>query len=165
MVPRRREEGIALMLAMLLLFVLATLALSSMDMAMQDSQMVGSKKSSEASLQMAEAGVADALDFLYNRYDPIDVPEVGTEIIVSQHGGFGGTFAKQGSFEQADGEYGLVGNIKMVGLGEPCMTADPAHHYGVWDIEVEGISGGGRSESAVHFAALMCQCTDIRGCY
>jgi hypothetical protein len=161
-----RESGVALILTILMLFLLATLAVSALDTTMKDAQIVGAKKSSEASLQMAEAGVADALDFLYNSYNPVNLPEVGETIDVSLYGGFGGSFAALGSHSTDVGTFGLASgtNISMIGLGEGCMTADPSHHYGVWDIEIEGGVGGGRSQSTIHIGALMCQCTDILGC-
>jgi hypothetical protein len=161
-----REGGVAMILTILMLFLLATLATSAIDTTMKDAQIVGAKKSSEASLQMAEAGVADALDFLYNTYNPVNVPEIGDNIDMTSYGGFGGTFASQGSYSSDTGAYGLESgsDISMVGLGEGCMTADPSHHYGVWNIQVQGSIGGGRSQSTIHVGALVCQCTDIRGC-
>jgi hypothetical protein len=165
-ISARREGGVALILTILMLFLLATLATSAIETTMRDAQIVGAKKSSEASLQMAEAGVADALDFLYNTYNPVNVPEIGDDIDMSTYGGFGGSFAALGSYSTDTGAYGLEtgSNITMVGLGESCMTADPAHHYGVWNIQIQGSVGGGRSRSTIHVGALVCQCTDILGC-
>jgi len=164
-VMAKRQAGIALMLSVLLLFILATIALSSIETTMKDAEVVGAKKTSEASLQMAEAGVADALDFLYNSYDPINTPEIGETIDMVSYGGFGGSFDPQGSYEVEGGSYGLAGgtDMTMASLGEPCLTADPAHHYGVWDIQVQGVSAGNRSVSTIHFSALICQCTDATG--
>ncbi len=164
---RKRESGVALLFSMLLLFLLATLAFSSMDTVMRDAQIVGAKKSSERALQMAEAGVADALDFLYNTYDThTNPPEVGQTVNMANYGGFGGSFDKQGH-EVVEADYALVPGtaITMRGLGEPCMvSSDFKFSYGIWDIEVQGTSGDGLSTSAIHISVLKCQCVDINGC-
>ena len=168
----KRQSGVALMLAMVLLFVLALLALSSMETMMRNAQVIGAKKSSEMSLQMADAAVAQALDFLFNAYDPIDTPEIGDTIVLAPYasteyvsdGEFKGGFDPQGSYETAGGTYRLATSISLVAMAEPCLTLVPSHHYGVWDIQVEGVSPSGKSVSSVHVSALVCQCTDPLGC-
>ncbi len=168
----KRQSGVALMLSVFLLLVLAMLALSSLETMMRNAQVIGGKTSSEVSLQMADAAVAQALDFLFNAYDPVDTPEIGDKITLAAYstteyvsdGEFKGGFDPQGSYESEGGTYRLATSIELVAMGEPCLTLIPAHHYGVWDIHVEGISPGGMSISTVHASALVCQCTDPGGC-
>jgi hypothetical protein len=164
---KRRESGVALLLAMVLLFVLAMLGLSSLESAMTDGRIVGAMKSSQASLYMADAAVADLLDFMYNTYRYVSTPEIGDEIDVSRYGGFSGSVGPQGAYEKASGTYGLAPDtkIKLVAIGEECMQGNARlFNYGVWDVNVEGYSGGGKSTSRIHFSVLVCQCTDPLGC-
>jgi len=164
---KRRESGVALLLAMVLLFLLAMLGLSSLESAMTDGKVVGAMKSSEASLYMADAAVADLLDFMYNTYKPVSTPEIGDEIDVSKYGGFAGSIGPQGAYETKSGTYRLEPGtkIKLVAIGEDCMQGSTRlFNYGVWDVNVEGYSGGGKSTSRIHFSALVCQCTDPLGC-
>ncbi len=160
---RRAERGIALLISMIMLFILATLALASMDMAMRDAQVVGAKKSSEAALQMAEAGVSEVLDYFYNTYDPVDYPGPGTTVDIAE-ANIAGTFAQQGAYESGTGSFDLTGEMSWVGLGEGCMMTDPPHHYGVWDVTVQGVAPGGQTSSIIHFSLLKCQCTSPTGC-
>jgi len=152
---------------MVLLFLLAMLGLSSLESAMTDGRVVGAMKSSEASLYMADAAVADLLDFMYNTYRPVSTPEIGDKIDVSKYGGFTGSFGPQGAYETKSGTYRLEPGteIKLVAIGEDCMQGSARlFNYGVWDVNVEGSSGGGKSTSRIHFSALVCQCTDPLGC-
>lgn len=164
---RKRESGVALLFSMLLLFLLVTLAFSSMDTVMADAKIVGAKKSSERSLQMAEAGVADAMDFLYSTLNTTATPpEVGDEIDMVRYGGFGGSFAMQGH-EATDSNYALAPGsvIAMKGIGERCdVSSDYKFAYGIWDIQVQGSSGDGLSTSGIHISLLKCQCISIQGC-
>lgn len=160
---RKGERGVALLVSMLMLFILVTLAMASMDLARRDAQMVGAKKSSEAALQMAEAGVSEVLNYFYNTYDPVDYPGPGTTIDIAT-ANIAGTFVNQGMYEISSGSYDLRGQMSWVGKGENCMTTEPSHHYGVWDVTVQGVAPNGQTTSTIHFSLLKCQCTSPTGC-
>jgi len=164
---RKRESGVALLFSMLLLFLLATLAFSSMDSVKRDAQIVGAKKSSDRALQMADAGVADAMDLLYNRYAPVSSPEIGDTIDPAIWGDIDGSFVRQGN-ESRDHLYALAANtiMTMRGLGEPCnVSSDFDFNYGIWDVQVQGFSTtDALSRSTIHISVLKCQCISINNC-
>ncbi len=58
---RRREEGVALIVVMLILALVSVLAVSSMETTMRDQQVAGVQMRDRVAFQAAEAGLATAL--------------------------------------------------------------------------------------------------------
>ncbi len=67
---RNRETGIALIAVMMILALVATLAISSMETTMRDQQVAGVQMRSRVALQAAEAGLAVALASMTNNAVP-----------------------------------------------------------------------------------------------
>ena len=71
----RREEGIALMLAVLLLVAVSALALSTMQTAASDGTVAGFQNQEQIAFYAAEAGIADARAVIRNMGERSEVPD------------------------------------------------------------------------------------------
>jgi hypothetical protein len=65
-----RDQGIALIAVMMILALVATLALSSMETTMRDNQIAGVQRRNRVAFQAAEAGLAVALASMANNAAP-----------------------------------------------------------------------------------------------
>ena len=71
----RREEGIALMLSVLLLVAVSALALSTMQTAASDGTVAGFQNQEQIAFYAAEAGIADARAVIRNMGERSEVPD------------------------------------------------------------------------------------------
>jgi Tfp pilus assembly protein PilX len=62
----KREGGAALLVTVLLLALMDVIGLASLDTVMRDRQMTGFQNQAQTALYAADAGVADALDTVWN---------------------------------------------------------------------------------------------------
>ena len=74
MITRKREQGVALMLSILLLLAVSGLALSTMQTVSSDGTVAGFQNQETIAFYAAEAGVADARAVVRNMGDRTEVP-------------------------------------------------------------------------------------------
>jgi len=170
----RRQEGAALLVAVLLLALMGVIGLSSMETVMRDRQISGFQKRSETALYAADAGVSKALalirqdapglaeggeaalyDYNPNAPDPPLFPEENAPASLG-----GSDFPAPGSpTYYMDPDAGDPNDasaapqaIRYIGKGDVCpgwvMSSDEASvewSEAMWDIRVEGSNPGGTS--------------------
>ena len=61
---RKREGGVALLVAMMMLVLMGMIGLASLETVMRDRQVTGFQTMAQSALYAADAGVADSLDIL-----------------------------------------------------------------------------------------------------
>lgn len=91
----KREEGVALMLSVLLLIAVSGLALSTMQTVASDGMVAGFQNQEQMAFYAAEAGIADARDIVRNIGDrdelpayPADFPDSGTPTMLATAGDY-----------------------------------------------------------------------------
>ena len=124
---RRREQGIILFVAVLLLAIMGALAIASLDTASRDRQAAGYYNRSNAALFAADAGVAEAISLI--KADPYNCPSVIP-------------FATQGAPV-------LLGDTTAYAeyTGQPAYYGDPAAVNAVECIRIRAKAGSGMSRA------------------
>ena len=156
--PRRskHEEGIALLVAMLMLVLMGMIGLASLDTVMRDRQVAGFQNLAQSALYAADAGVADSLDILRTEIvgaalSPGDC--LDSVLPVTNLGG--------GASYRPDPD-AASNQICMLASAEPCAEIDasiemgqPIYLYTIWNVRVQGQAPAGAT-SRIHATAERC---------
>lgn len=150
---RKREQGVALMLAILLLIAVSALALSTMQTAASDGVVAGYQNQESIAFYAAEAGVAEARSVIRNMGArsqvpdyPADFPNAGAPTSLSQSTYFNG--AGQPVY-YADPNPPAAAPIVYIGEGEPCTEGcniaigGQQYNHTKWQVNVVGESPSG----------------------
>jgi len=161
----KRREGVALMLAVIVLALLGMVGLASLDTVMRDRQVAGYLSRSRTALYAAEAGVAQATG----------VVRAGSQALAAQGGGaledwdppFPATTLGSGSFQpQFYADPDAPKPIRYVAPSQPCWNGNVAgamsmNQGGVqwrealWHVRVKGDTPDG---AAVALGAVVTSC-------
>lgn len=150
---RRREQGVALMLSILLLVAVSTLALSTMQTAASDGQVAGFQNQETIAFYAAEAGIAQARAVIRNMGErsqvptyPADFPNLANPVELSQSSEFVG--GDQPVY-YADPNPPAAEAIGYIGEGTQCtegcnMTLGGLkYNHTKWQVNVVGESPSG----------------------
>ncbi len=161
----RREQGAALIIAVMMLLLLGLMGLASLDTVMRDRQVSGFQSRARAALYAAEAGVASALSTLRTAALPAGVSALaGVAPTVSQTNLGDSTIYPNGQpwFRAEPG----ATPISYLGSGGPCAewevsleVGGPIWLYSLWDIRVEGGTTDG-ARATVQGSASRCYAYD-----
>lgn len=149
----RRQEGIALMLSVLLLIAVSALAMSTMQTAASDGTVAGFQNQEQIAFYAAEAGVADARSVVRNMGErsevpdyPADFPNAANPAELSNASEF---VAGDQPIYYADPNPPTAAPIMYVGEGAPCtegcnMTLGGLKfNHTKWQVNVVGESPSG----------------------
>jgi len=149
----RREGGIALVIAMLLLMAVSALALSTMQTAASDGQVAGFQNQETIAFYAAEAGIAEARALIRDMGErsqvpnyPADFPDQGNPTALSEAAQFVGG---DQPIYYADPNPPIAAPIMYVGEGKPCtegcnMTLGGLkYNHTKWQVNVVGESPSG----------------------
>lgn len=147
----KREGGVALMLAVLLLIAVSGLALSTMQTVASDGTVAGFKNQEQMAFYAAEAGVADARDIVRNMGDrdetpayPADFPDTGNPIQLATAGDY-----ETGTQPVYFADPATVDPIAYIGEGTTCVEGcnmtigGLKYNHTKWQINVVGQSPSG----------------------
>jgi len=151
--PKKREQGVALMLSILLLMAVSGLALSTMQTAASDGTVAGFQNQETIAFYAAEAGIADARAVIRNMGEraqvpnyPAEFPDASNPAHLSAAVEFGG--ANQPIY-YADPNPPAAAPIMYIGEGEQCtegcnMTLGGLkYNHTKWQVNVVGQSPSG----------------------
>ena len=149
----KREEGVALMISILLLMAVSALALSTMQTAASDGQVAGFQNQESIAFYAAEAGIADARAIIRNMGEreqvpnyPADFPNVANPVELSQSSQFVGG---DQPIYYADPNPPAAAPIVYIGEGTQCtqgcnMTIGGLkYNHTKWQVNVVGESPSG----------------------
>lgn len=149
----KREGGVALVLAVLLLIAVSGLALSTMQTAASDGTVAGFQNQELIAFYAAEAGIADARAVIRNMGEreqvpayPADFPNVAAPVELSQASEFVGG---NRPVYYADPSPPIAAPIMYVGEGSPCTEGcnrtlgGLKYNHTKWQINVVGESPSG----------------------
>jgi len=154
--PRKREEGAALLIAMLLLVLMGMIGLASMDTVMRDRQVAGFQNLAQTALYAADAGVSESLDILRNEVvgNALTPGDCLASTLPSTN------LKGQVSYEP-DPE-AATDQICMLASADPCAALDSSIEMGqpiylntLWNVRVQGNAPGG-ARSRIQAAAERC---------
>ena len=131
--PRCRERGIALIAVMMILAMIATLALSSMETTMRDNQIAAVQMRSRVAFQAAEAGLAVALASMTGNTAPT--------LVSSDIGVVGDYPVGQPSYQLDPGVATPIENLgsqPAPGMSLNINGNGPKFQLQLWRIHVEG---------------------------
>ena len=141
---QKREAGVALLVAMLMLVLMAMIGLASLDTVMRDRQGTGFQNLAQSALYAADAGVAESLDILRTAVTSGAIAPgdcLSTAVPTTSLGG--------GRSYEADPD---SNQICMLASAEPCAELDASIEVGAatylytsWNVRVKGIAPGGAS--------------------
>ena len=150
---RRREEGVALLVTVLLLVAVSALALSTMQTAASDGTVAGFQNQETMAFYAAEAGIAEARALVRNMGErsqvpayPADFPNVANPVSLSQSSEF---VTGDQPVYYADPNPPIAAPIMYVGEGAPCtegcnMTLGGLKfNHTKWQVNVVGESPSG----------------------
>ena len=149
----KREEGVALMISILLLMAVSALALSTMQTAASDGQVAGFQNQETIAFYAAEAGVADARAIIRSMGDrtevpnyPADFPNVANPVSLSESSQFVG--GDQPVY-YADPNPPAAAAIVYIGEGTQChegcnkTLGGLKYNHTKWQLNVVGESPSG----------------------
>ncbi|GEM_PF-2511119 len=149
----KREEGVALMLAILLLVAVSAVALSTMQTAASDTQVAGFQNQEAIAFYAAEAGVAEARSVIRNMGErsqvpsyPADFPDSANPTELSQSSEFVGGYQPK---YYADPNPPIAAPIMYVGEGSQCTSGcnmtlgGLKYNHTKWQVNVVGESPSG----------------------
>lgn len=139
----KREDGAALLVAMLMLVLMGMIGLASLDTVMRDRQVAGFQNQAQSALYAADAGVAESIDILRTEIvgaalspgDCLDTVLPDTDL--------GGGNSYEPDPTAADDR------ICMIASAEACAELDASQEnqlnylYTVWNVRVQGNAPGG----------------------
>lgn len=147
----KREQGVALMLAVLLLITVSGLALSTMQKVASDGTVAGFQNQEQMAFYAAEAGIADARDVVRGMGGraelpgyPADFPDMGNPIQLANAGDF-----ETGAQPVYFADPNPAAPIGYIGEGAQCtegcnMTiGGTKYNHTKWQINVVGQSPSG----------------------
>jgi len=147
----KREQGVALMMAVLLLIAVSGLALSTMQKVASDGTVAGFQNQEQMAFYAAEAGIADARDIVRGMGGraelptyPADFPDPGNPVQLSNAGDF-----ETGAQPVYFADPNPTDPISYVGEGAQCtegcnMTiGGTKYNHTKWKINVVGQSPSG----------------------
>ena len=150
---RRREEGVALMLSVLLLIAVSGLALSTMQTAASDGTVAGFQNQEVIAFYAAEAGIADARSVVRDMGErsevpdyPADFPDEGSPGVLSTPNEFVGG---QQPVYFADPNPPIAAPIMYIGEGTQCVEGcnmtlgGLKYNHTKWQINIVGESPSG----------------------
>jgi hypothetical protein len=144
----RREEGIALIAAMMILALVATLAIAAMETTMRDQQVAGVHMRERVAFQAAEAGLATALATVTGG----NTPTLATSDI-----GVVGDYPKGQPNYRLDPDVAnpveKIGSIPAPGMSLNINGAGSKFQLELWRLHVEGREPRGSSASIEAAAA------------
>jgi Tfp pilus assembly protein PilX len=135
----RGEAGVALLVTILMLVLLATVAFAALNTVARDREVSGNTSRSEASLAAADAGVAAALKVL--RADPTASSLARGACLASPV-----PSATLGNGSSYGPDTTAACSIRFAGWGDSCMPGNDEtyrYEYRVWDIRAQGTAAGG----------------------
>jgi len=150
----RREQGVALMLAVLLLITVSGLALSTMQKVASDGAVAGFQNQEEMAFYAAEAGIADAREAVRAMGDrdevptyPADFPNAANPVLISTPGDF--ETGQQPIYFADPNATNPLGPIAYIGEGAMCTDGcnitinGTRYNHTKWKINVIGQSPSG----------------------
>ncbi len=155
--PRhRREGGVALLVAVLMLVLMGLLGMSAMDSVMRDRQIAGYTSRARAALYAADAGVAAALDLIQSTTVPTALAPGDCLSATLANGSLlnGTTYSSDST---------APNQLCVIASSEPCSELDASievgagsvYLYTLWDIRVQGQTPDG-AVARVHATAQRC---------
>ncbi len=139
----RRDEGSALLVAMVMLALMGLIGFSSLDTVMRDRQVAGFQSRAQNALYGADAGIAESLEILKNEITgsalaPGDC--LGTTL--------GSTTLQNGTVYGPDTT--ASSQICMLASADPCASLDASIEVGqaiylntIWNVRAQGVAVGG----------------------
>lgn len=147
---RRREEGVALIVVMLILALVSILAVSSMETTMRDQQVAGVQMRDRVAFQAAEAGLATAL---------VSVTGSNTPTLAGADIGVPGDYPLgQPSYlldPKASTPIENLGSIPLSGMSLNIDGNGPKFQLQLWRINVEGREPRGMNSRVEAAAAAL----------
>ena len=153
---RRREQGAALLVAMLMLMLLGLIGLSALDTVTRDRQVAGYQSLAQTALYAADAGVAHSLDILRTEITgaALTPGDCLNSTLPSTSLGSGTSFGPDPT--------AATNQICMLGAADPCEGFDASVEQGqpiflntVWNVRVQGTAPGGAT-ARVQANAVRC---------
>jgi hypothetical protein len=165
-IERRREEGVALVTTMLILVLLTTIGMASLETTAADRRVGGFLSRAQMALYAAEAGLQSAMRSLTEADLPsgaaalenVNIPVPSTAVGDSSLHPYGApSFAADETATQP---------VSYLGAGGPCeewlMSIElggPRYLYSLWDLRVKGETSDG-ARSRVQASATRCYAYD-----
>ena len=153
---KKREGGVALLVAMLMLVLMGMVGLASLDTVMRDRQVAGFQNLAQSALYAGDAGIADSLDILRTEIvsAALSPGDCLTTVLPDTDLGDGNSY-------EPDPSAGS-NQICMLASAEPCAEIDasiemgqPIYLYTVWNVRVQGNAPGGAT-SRIQATAERC---------
>ncbi len=152
----RRQDGVALLLVVLMLSLMGLIGLSSLDSAMRNRQVVGQQDRAQTSVYAADAGLADSLDIIRTEIvqqslSPGDCMETSLDSLplYDANDSDNDRTLSNGAVYRAD-PTAPDNKICMRASADPCDQLDASIEMGqavflytLWDVRVEGEANGG----------------------
>lgn len=142
---RRRESGVALIVAIMILVLMGLLGLASLDSVMRDRQIAGYTSRARSALYAADAGVAAALDMVRTAPLPTALTpgDCITQVLPT-------TTLPNGTSYQPD-TTAATNNVCMLASADPCSELDASIEVGsgstflytLWDMRIQGQTADG----------------------
>jgi hypothetical protein len=134
----RREGGVALLIAMLMLIIFGAMAVASMDTVTRDRQIAGIHSQSNLAFQAAEAGVAAGLAALRNPVQPWPTSIAGLA-------GFNPALPNIALGDLSDYPYGLPSYVADPDAAQPIQYLGVGGECPGWEVSLDtsNIGGGG----------------------
>lgn len=154
----RRESGMALLVAVMLLALMGLIGFASLDTVMRDRQVAGNTSLSQSALYAADAAVADALDVVRSEVVPAAVApdDCLTGTIPTGTLPNGSSYGPDSTLSAADQK------ICMLATAESCIqntSLELNFRYTVWSINTEGRAPGGAT-ARVNSTVVRCHAFD-----
>ena len=152
---RPRNEGSALLVAMVMLALMGLIGFSSLDTVMRDRQVAGFQSRAQNALYGADAGIAESLEILKNEITGSSlVPgDCLTTTLAS-------TTLNNGTIYGPDTT--ASSQICMLASGDPCASLNASIEVGqpiflntIWNLRAQGVAVGGAT-SRIHSTADRC---------
>jgi Tfp pilus assembly protein PilX len=136
---RERESGAALLIAVLMLALVATIGFASLNTVARDREVAGNTGRAQSALYAADAGIAASLQSLRTEQtgSSIRSGECIDATVPSANLGNGASYGPDAT---------ATNQICMIAVGESCMENTDASlmfKYTVWDIRAQGNAAGG----------------------
>ena len=153
---RAREDGSALLIAMVMLALMGMIGFASLDTVMRDRQVAGFQSRAQTALYAADAGIAESLEILKNEITGASIAAGDcltaklTSVTLPNNSVYG-----PDSSAPTD-------QICMLASAEPCAALDASIEVGqpiylntIWNVRAQGVAVGGAT-SRIHATADRC---------
>ena len=151
-----RQEGSALLVAMVMLALMGLVGFASLDTVMRNRQVAGFQSRAQTALYAADAGIAESLEILKNEI-------TGSSVLAGDCLSAKLTTVSLGNQAQyGPDSTAPTDEICMLGSAEPCASLDASIEVGqpiflntIWNMRAEGTALGGAT-SRIHSTADRC---------